>query len=204
MSRHVSDERLEIIFTQVQGEFRRGSSNDQRTLARDGHVDPIMVYVDARYLSPLLDELRQRRRARKTPQGTNINPLTEKLALMEVGEYIITDPVSHNNLTSLRRSARKRMINGAAVWERETLQDGRVRITRMPDGWSFNHKTNPLTGVLAEMRIGEHRDVECLATDVRAMHDNCKCAARRLMNDPQAQWRTKRIREKLFRIRRTR
>lgn len=163
-----------------------------------------MVLVDARFLSPLLDELKQRRRARKTINGGNANPLSAQLAAMEVGEYIITQPVSHNNLTSLRRTARKRMINPAAVWERETREDGMVRITRMPDGWSFNHKTNPLTADLADMRVGEHRDVICLATDVRAMHDNCKNAARRLMNDPQAQWRTKRIRPTLFRIRRTR
>lgn len=189
---------------QVQGEFRRGASNDKRTLDRQGYVEPIMVEVDARFLSPLLDELRQRRRARKTPLGTNANPLSGQLAAMEVGEYIITQPVSHNNLTSLRRTARKRMMNGAAVWERETMENGMVRITRMPDGWSYNHKTNPLTGVLADMRIGEHKDVVCLATDVRAVHDNCKNAARRLMNNPEAQWRTKRIRPTLFRIRRTR
>lgn len=204
MSRHVSDERLEIIFLQVQGEFRRGASNDQRTLSRQGYIDPILTLVDARHLSPILDELRQRRRARKTPSGTNANPLSAQLATMEVGEYIITSPISHNNLTSLRSTARRRMINSAAVWERRTLPDGRVRITRMPDGWSFNHKTNPLTTLLSEMKIGEHRDVECEAKDARAMHDNCKCAARRLMNDPSAQWRSKRIRETLFRIRRTR
>lgn len=204
MSRHVSDERLEIIFTQIQGEFRRGASNDQRTLARQGFVEPIPVTIDARFLSPLLDELRQRRRARKTPSGTNANPLGQQLAEMEIGEYIIVGPVSNNNLCDIRRTARKRMINGAAVWERRTLPDGMVRITRMPDGWSFNHKTNPLTGILAEMRVGEHKDITCEATDVRAMHDNCKTAARRLMNDPQAQWRSKRIRETLFRIRRTR
>lgn len=204
MSRHVPDDRLEIIFMQVQGEFRRGASNDKRTLERQGYVDPIMVSVDARFLSPLLDELKQRRRARKTPLGTNANPLSGQLATMEVGEYIITQPVSHNNLTSLRRTARKRMMNGAAVWERETMADGRVRITRMPDGWSYNHKTNPLTGVLADMRVGEHKDVVCEATDVRAMHDNCKNAARRLMGKPDAQWRTQRIRSTLFRIRRTR
>jgi hypothetical protein len=204
MSRHVDDDRLEIIFIQVQGEFRRGASNDNVKRAKGIPITPILVEVDARYLSPLLDELRQRRRARKTPQGTNSNPLTARLAAMEVGEYIITDPISHNNLTSIRSSARKRMINGAAVWERETREDGMVRITRMPDGWSYNHKSNPLTGKLADMKIGSHIDVECLATDVRAMHDNCKNAARRLMGNSEAQWRTKRIRENLFRIRRTR
>lgn len=204
MSRHVPDERLDIIFTQVQGEFRRGSSNDKRTLERLGYLPTIPVTVDARFLSPLLDELRQRRRARLTPTGTNANPIGQRLATMEIGEYILTDPISHQNLTSLRRTARKRMVNGAAVWERETLPSGQVRITRMPDGWSFNHKTNPLTGVLADMKVGGHVDVPCEATDVRALHDNCKNAARRLMDEPLAQWRTKRIRENLFRIRRTR
>jgi hypothetical protein len=204
MSKHIPDERLEILFTQVQGEFRRGASNDQRTLARQGFVSPIWVTVDARILSPLLDELKQRRRARTTPNKGNANPLVARLAAMEVGEYIISEPISHGNLTDLRRRARKRMINGAAVWERQTLPNGMVRITRMPDGWSYNHKSNPLTGVLAEMKIGDHRDIECNVKDVRAMHDSCKNAARRLMGKPDAQWRSKRIRPTLFRIRRTR
>lgn len=205
MSRHVPDERLEIIFTQVQGEFRRGASNDQRTLARQGYIDPIMVLVDARHLSPLLDELRQRRRQTGAhPSGNmNISNTTRVLMLMQVGESVEVEPITHMALTSLRRTARKRMDNEYAVWHRVTLPSGLVQITRMPDGTPQAAKyAHPIIALLAAMRVGQTFDFTVPESAKRAFHDKQADNARKLMLQPHARWSTRRIRATVFRIRR--
>lgn len=205
MSRHVDDERLDIIFTQVQGAFRRGASNDLIHLKRHGYVNPIMVSVDARFLSPLLDELRQRRRQTgASPSGnSNISNTTRVLMLLKVGESVEVEPLSHGALTSLRRTARKRMDNEYAVWHRVTLDSGLVQITRMPDGTPAAAKyAHPIIAILAAMRVGHHLDVAVPESAKRAFHDKQADNARRLMLQPHARWSARRISLTRFRIRR--
>lgn len=205
MSRHVPDERLEIIFTQVQGEFRRGASNDQRTLARQGYIDPIMVLVDARFLSPLLDELRQRRRqSGKHPSGNaNVSNTTNVLMLLQIGESVEVEPISHGALTSLRRTARKRLDNEYAVWHRVTLESGLVQITRMPDGTPAAAKyAHPIIAFLAAIKVGHHMDVTVPKEAKRAFHDAQAHSARKLILQPHAKWSARRISSTMFRIRR--
>jgi hypothetical protein len=196
---------LEIIFTQVQGEFRRGASNDQRTLARQGYVNPIMVLVDARYLSPLLDELRQRRRqSGKHPSGNaNVSNTTNVLMLLQVGESVEVEPISHGALTSLRRTARKRMNNEYAVWHRTTLPSGLVQITRMPDGTPAAAKyAHPIIGLLAGIRLNHYMDIDVPKDAKRAFHDAQAHSARKLILQPHARWSARRISPTKFRVRR--
>lgn len=203
MSKHIPDDRLEIIFTQVQGEFRRGASNDKRTLARLGYLKPIWVQVDARYLSPLLDELRQRRRQTGAhPSGTsNISNTTNVMMLLKVGESVEVEPITHTALTSLRRTARKRMNNPYAVWHRKTLPSGLVQLTRMPDGTPAAAKySNPVIPLLAGMRVGASFDWEVEREAQRGFRDHQANAARSLMCEPQAQWRARRVSSTRFRI----
>lgn len=207
MSRHVPDERLDIIFTQVQGEFRRKSSNDRRTLARQGYLDSIPVTVDARFLSPLLDELRSRRRQTGAhPSGfSNISNTTRVLMSLQVGESVEVEPITHMALTSLRRTARKRMNNEYAVWHRVTLPSGLVQITRMPDGTPAAAKyAHPIIAVLAAMRVGQHYDHTVHQTTKRAFHDAQAHSARKLMLQPDALWSARRIAPTKFRITRRR
>lgn len=205
MSRHVPDDRLDIIFTQVQGAFRRGSSNDKRTFARVGYLTPIMVEVDARFLSPLLDELRSRRRQMGAhPSGTsNISNTTRVLMALQVGESVEVEPITHMALTSLRRTARKRMDNEYAVWHRRTLESGLVQITRMPDGTPAAAKySHPIIALLAAMRVGQTFDYTVPKEAKRAFHDDQLNSARKLILQPEARWITRRIRTTIFRIRR--
>lgn len=205
MSRHVDDERLDIIFTQVQGAFRRGASNDLIHLKRHGYVNPIVVSVDARFLSPLLDELRQRRRQTgAAPSGnSNISNTTRVLMLLKVGESVEVEPISHGALTSLRRTARKRMNNEYAVWHRKTLESGLVQLTRMPDGTPAAAKyAHPIIALLASIRVGHHLDVAVHESATRAFHDKQAANARKLILQPHAKWSARRVRSTVFRIRR--
>jgi hypothetical protein len=202
MSRRVSDERLDIIFTQVQGAFRRGASNDKRTLKRLGYLPTIMVQVDARDLSPLLDELRIRRRQNgNTPSGkSNVGNTTQVMMLMKVGESVEVEPLTHGALTGLRRTARKRMDNPWAVWHRQTLPNGLVQLTRMPDGSpNAGRFTNPIIGILASMRVGEHRDVPA-DNSGHGYHHAQKIAAMKLMDISTAKWKSRRISTTKFRV----
>lgn len=183
MAAHVPDDRLEIIHLQVGGEFRRGATNDARKRAKGENLEPIWVQVDARYLSPLLDELRRRR---GVYSKTLVAPLTRALAAMAVDDVLTWGPVSGRALTTNRRTARKILKAPEAMWEsRPAGPMGGVTITRLPDGARYSKDHNPAVDVMAAMAID---DVVTLTTVKGKMYNGLKQVARRKMGKPHAQW----------------
>jgi len=203
MSRHVPDARLSEIFTAVQDEFRRGATNDSRN---PGYKEPIWVTVDARDLSPLLDELRIRRRASlPTPTPSyNMSNTTLVLIAMKVGESVEVEPISHERLTSMRKTARKRMQNPFAVWHRRTLPSGLVLITRMPDGTprAAKHQSK-MINFLSSLLPGHKLIVSVPKEAKRPFHAREVREARKVLCAPSATWTSRRLTETSFLITRT-
>jgi hypothetical protein len=187
VSKHISDERLEILFRTVNGEFRRESKNDSRRLARGNSTGPIWVTVDARVLSPLLDEIR-RRRSKGAHGAFPIGNTAKVLMAMKVGETIDYPPVTQGALYSARTTARKHLGIPDARWHAETQPDGLTKITRLPDGAAqiYGKPRNPAIKEIANMRVGE---TKVLTTLPRKIYHGIIVQARLMMDNAEAKWR---------------
>lgn len=203
MSRHVPDERLSEIFTSVQDEFRRGATNDSRN---PGYKEPIWVTVDARDLSPLLDELRIRRRASSPTASSQYNMSNTTLVLiaLKIGESVEVEPISHERLTALRKTARKRLNNPDAVWHRQTQPSGLVLITRMPDGTPRAAKyKSKMIHILASLLPGQKLQYSVPKEAKRPFHARDVREARKVLVFREATWTSRRLNETTFLITRT-
>lgn len=181
MSRHVPDERLDVIHAQFSGAIRQKG--------------PVWVEVEGVPVVPghdlicLLDELRMRRgsASRTGKSQFRIGHTTSVLMAMKIGESVEVEPITKGAMTCARRTARKHMGNPYAVWWTQTQEDGLVRVTRAPDGSPPHAKYhNPAVYELAAMRLGETR---ILTTLKGKMHNGIKVHARKVMDDAGAQWR---------------
>ena len=181
MSRRISDERLAelhgLIKLQVKPRVKNNSKKETPTKA--------MVYVDGQELCCLLDELRQRR---NRPKEANISRYTQLLMDMEVGDSFEVEPMTQSRLSTLRRTARKRMGVADARWHAETQPNGLVLITRMPDGSDhiFGKPKNPAVIILASMMVGEIVILHCLKGKI---YHSLKMQARKQMDYADAHWR---------------
>lgn len=197
MSRYVSDERLEILHLQISGIVRRRCKSRKSKIFLELAGDPI---VEAHDISCLLDELRCRRgTAKRTANGTSqfqLGTTSKMLAQMKVGEQIEVMPMARSKLTSARATARKILDIPLAVWRCETLPNGKMLITRHPDGSSPHEpRTNHIVLGLTKMRIGEVRTFRPKKGMSKKGHmtHGMKIRARKLMNDLTANWKTERL-----------
>lgn len=196
MSKRIADDELEKVFLIVQGNFRRRASNDNRKST----IEPIWVTVDARIVSPLLDELRKRRR-HHFKKGGNISPISKAMAEMRVGGVLMIDPVSHGAMTTYRKTARNIMDNPQAAWHTKAMPDGKIRIKRMADGTNPHADySNPVIGVLSRMEVGDVVRIEM----VGKMYSTIKVRARQKMGNAEAQWRCENLANGSIRVTRKR
>lgn len=204
MSRRVDDDRLEVIHLQVSGELRRAATNDNRKRAKGLALEPIWVQVDARHLSPLLDELRQRRRRGTDPKSGAfpVGHTTRVLMAMKVGEAVDLPPITQGALTTCRTTARKHMGIPDARWHAETQPDGYVKVVRLPDGAAqiYGKPRNPAVAVLAAMPVDGRVILDLKGHLPAAM----KHQARLAMDKAYPQWKTERLANGKLRVDRIR
>lgn len=195
MSRHIPDERLDVIHLQLANAFRKTPGAwvyDHRGQA----------ICDAHDVIAALDELRMRR-ATKTrvnkgafPQGKT----SQILASMKVGEKVEIEARTMGALTSARGTARKMIGDPYAVWQSRILTSGLQEITRMPSGTPANAKHhNPAVFLMAKMNVG---DVVVLDSLKGKMHNGIKIQARRIMDSAEANWRCSNLKSGHVRCRR--
>ena len=179
MSRHVPDERIEVM----QEHLGRAIRSTREQLWIVAGKTTLGLAADLR---AILDEVR-RRRANDGRMGTySLGKTAKVLMAMHVGESVEMEPVTQGALTSARRTARRRMENPDAVWHSRTQPNGLMRVTRMPDGTPTHDKNhNPAIFTMAAMAVGE---TVTLTTLKSKMHNGIKIRARRLMDNTEANW----------------
>lgn len=161
------------------------------------------VLVEAHDLIALLDELRMRRKSRTRAGGQfKMSPVTRKLIAMKVGDVIEVPPMTQGALTTCRQTARAHLNKPEAVWRGTTLETGHIRIERVADGSPLHRDyRNPAVIELASLEVA---GVVILKTLRGKMHNAIKVQARKLMDNPTANWRCENLANGDVRARRTR
>lgn len=200
MSRRVPDDRLELMHMRVAGDLRRVAKNDKPGAIKS----PVWVTVDARELSPLLDELRRRRQAPGQHGGFKESETTRKLMAMAVGDVIELPPITQGALTTLRTTARKRLDNPDARWHATTLPTGYVRVERRPDGspHEYGKPKSPAVAILAAMNLNARVTLKPGEFPASGLHVGLKAQARKAMGYPRANWRAEKLKNGGLRVRR--
>lgn len=188
MSRHVSDERLDVIHAQLSGAIRQVPDAWIHIQGERYGSDGYLPIVPGHDLICLLDELRMRRQVNtRAPGQFPLGKTARLLMSLQVGQSVDMEPITKGALTTARVTARKRLGTPDAVWWSQTQPDGLVRVTRAPDGSAPHAKYhNPAVYELAAMQVGETR---ILRTLKGKMHNNIKIHARLIMDNAQAAWR---------------
>jgi hypothetical protein len=201
MSRHISDEQLEIIHTAVTGLTRKVQEPVPGFGIMPWGEHRNIIGVDLRDVACALDELKQRRRRNGKFGGTRIGPVTSTLIRMKIGESVLLRPMTSGALTTARKTARKHMDDPSAVWHSVTLPSGMRKVTRMPPGTPVHADySNPAVYVLAGLKVG---DMAVLTTLKGKMHAEIKTHARQVMNLPEANWKCENLANGTVRCRRT-
>lgn len=198
MSRRIPDDQLEVMHLHVSHHLKKVTSNDHKRLRRG----PVYVEVDARVLSPLLDELKKRRAGPGRKGSFELGKTTKVLMSLKVGESVEIEPVIPSTLATSRRTARKYLGIDDAVWQAKTQDNGLLLITRMPDG-SNPHAdySNPAVQQMAAMKVGE---TVILTTLKSKIHNGIKIHAKKLMDNAEAKWQCENLANGNVRCRRIR
>ena len=202
MSRHIPDDRLAAIHDEIRTLTRRAAQPVPAYGITSWGEQRHLIGVDLRDISCALDELKQRRHRDGKYGAKPIGPITKALMEMAPGDVIEVHPMTDGALTTCRKTARKHLNEPQAVWHSVTLENGMRRITRMPPGTPVHADySNPAVYLLADMAVG---DVLMLKTLQGKMHNQIKVKARRVMNDPAANWRCENLTSGNVRCRRVR
>lgn len=118
-----------------------------------------------------------------------IAPSTRAMAELAVGEVAMIDCAARVILHRNMKTARRLMSNPRARWAQHETTTGVIRVTRMPDG--SQPKRDPWANVravqLAAIHVGKARICSAFPT-VHALCSNTKVAARRLLDNHEANW----------------
>lgn len=120
---------------------------------------------------------------------------------LEVGQSVTFAPITRSALTTARATARRNMDAPDARWKSETQADGRVVVTRLPDGAEYHYgkPRNPAVAQLASMRVGQTTTVTTVKGHLPAP---IKQQARKAMDAENAQWKTERLANGHLRVQR--
>lgn len=188
MSRRIADDALEALHERIRAEVKHKEP-------------PHWVSVPGRDLMCILDELRRRRALAGRKGGFKLSHTTRTLLDMEVGEIRVLPPTTIGAITTARKTARKHLENPEAVWAAQTLESGKVRIERMPDGSEkhFGKPKNPAVKQLAALAVGERVVIE------GGLYSSLKQQARRAMGEcgHGADWRSETLTTGRARVTRT-
>lgn len=192
MSRHVSDNELEMLHLTY--------ANQVRKFRHRRSTEPVIIQVDLRPIVRCLDELRRRRGGFRTK--FRMSPLTEWMIKSKVGDVrYLDEPIGQGAISTNRNTARKALENIEARWHAQTQPDGRVKITRMPDGSAHQSPKprSPFVAVLAGMNLHGRVTLKSHYSDNRFPH-MIKVLARMEMGNPLANWKYKTLARGLIHV----
>ena len=178
MSRRVASNRLALLHVELQRRSRPKAKNGLKC---------VMGEVDMREYSCIVEELR-RRRGDIGRKRFNRAPLTDWMIASRVGDVTTIAPKTSGAITTCRTTARKVLNNVQARWRADTLDNGRVRIERRPDGEDpgFARHRSPIVLRMAAMNLNGRGAVD---RQHRRIPHAYKVIARQLMDNPHANWR---------------
>lgn len=132
-----------------------------------------------------------------------VSPMSISLSQMTIGEVMPVDPTAPQVIRARMTSARRIMRNPIATWVCHT-EAGRTLVTRKEDGArpTKNPRLNGKADFMACLQL-DHAWVRApLFLHRRMMSTNTKVTARKIMNDPDADWSVQMRRDGVY-IRRT-
>lgn len=200
MSRRVAASRLDTYHLKLSLMFRPVAGQKWLEYRHEnGRWEPLIEVHD---LICMLDELRMRRRSRDRAAGQfKVGPITRALMAMKVGDVIELQPMTQGALTTCRQTARVRLEQPDAVWWSRKLESGLIRVERKANGSPLHRDyRNPAVEVMAAMEVD---DSVVIRTLKGKMHNAIKVQAKKLMNNPQADWRCENLNSGDVRVRRT-
>jgi hypothetical protein len=122
----------------------------------------------------------------------SISHVSASLAEMAVGDTLVFKHVDASNLTRYFQTARRAMNAPDAKWTASTQPDRSVRVRRNPDGFSGRDPArNALAVELAGMAVGASQLCSSRREMVQGgggVWQNAKRQARRILDDPSANW----------------
>ena len=126
----------------------------------------------------------------RTTSG-RVSVVTRQLAAMEVGQVIRLRGASSSQTHAKMRSARLLMENPQAAWRTDSQSDGWLRVQRLPDGLKRTTAvTSHVTTTISKLPVNGSYLFDHM-TKRSCFASGYKQVARRLMNDPHAQWSAK-------------
>jgi hypothetical protein len=122
--------------------------------------------------------------------GHGLGYKTKQLMRMSIGSSVLLDNEGYNKhkWIQAKRTAKRNMMEPTAQWKIEVVGETNLRITRLPDGTAiFNHGKglSPVPKAMAEMRVGQVIQIKA-----RKLENEYRRTARRLLNNPNAMWRS--------------
>lgn len=193
--RRVSEERLKELHEIVRLQVRPRVSNN----SRKEKPTKVMVYIDGQELSKILFELKERRRKAGGPQlGFN----TKRFIEMKIGEVIEMPPMTQGTISNIRKTARNHLNDPKAQWHTRTMDNGNIRVERVPNGTRpvYGRQRNPAVSQLALMLIGETTILA--SVNKNKMYNGLKVQARIEMDYPRANWRCENLANGNLRVKR--
>lgn len=123
--------------------------------------------------------------------GPRISQESRQMAGLEIGESVVVPAQTFQSIRNRMTTARKLMENDDAKWRCEATEGG-ITITRTVDGarWWRDPTRNEKAVELAAMAPGDKRIAKTIKTlkGRGQMGTNTKIAARKILEDPAADW----------------
>lgn len=126
------------------------------------------------------------------PNDPRLSPVTKKLLTLRVGQHIDVVAQPLQSIRQRFKTVANLTQNLKIVFRCETQKNGKVRITRQPDGerYSRDPRKNPKAAELASLKVGESIIAKTLKSTrgVGQMGSNTKISARKILGNPYADW----------------
>jgi hypothetical protein len=189
--RHITDEELATLRFHLKGAVWKTLSpaplEYRGKYAGEGHA-----------LMNALAELALRRR-KDTPK-TISSPLTKALLELKVGESRVLTDISHGAMSSARKTAQRHSGNPSARFRIRSLGNRQVVISRDEDGTPCHPRLYAqVVYGLASMEIGHSKVFELSR---KAFPHDAKLMARKMVNNPSANWKSQKLANGKWRVRR--
>lgn len=150
----------------------------------------ILGEVNLREYLYVVEELRMRRNEYATKK--QYSELTKWMIGSKPGDCVSWRPITLSEITGSRATARKALDNKNAKWSSRTLKNGYVEIERLKDTdeYVYGVPRSPIPAMLAGMNVHGRTKIKYdKGGKRRRFPHKFKVIARKILNQPDANWK---------------